>query len=158
MPDIICPLLNLPDPEPLYARLQNEGIRICRPASYQRTAVREFILAHFGQGWVDEVASAFNRHPATAFIAVHEKRIVGFSAYEATAPAYFGPTGVDDAYRGRSIGKALLYAALYGLRELGYIYGFIGAPGPIDFYLKATPGLLLPAEWRTFHSTVENLG
>jgi hypothetical protein len=30
-----------------------------------------------------------------------------------------------------------LLAALWGLRELGYVYGIIGAAGPVEFYRAA---------------------
>ncbi|MHB9024620.1 MAG: GNAT family N-acetyltransferase [Armatimonadota bacterium] len=152
MPDIICPLLNLPDHRDLLARLRAEGIDIYRARPWERSALVDFIGTRFGQGWVDETLLAFSRQPISAIIAVEGQRIIGFAAFEVSAPAYFGPTGVDEAYRGRGIGKALLLEALVGLRELGYIYGFIGAPGPKDFYLQATPGLLLPAEWTTIHT------
>jgi GNAT superfamily N-acetyltransferase len=152
MPDIICPLLNLTDHQELLARLKGEGIDIYRARPWERAALIDFISPRFGQGWVDETLRAFSKQPVSVILAVEGTRIIGFAAYEVSAPAYFGPTGVDETYRGRGVGKALLLEALIGLRELGYIYGFIGAPGPVDFYLRATPGLLLPKEWTTIHT------
>ena len=46
--------------------------------------------------------------------------------------------------RGRGIGKALLIAALWGLRELGYVYGIIGAAGPVEFYKEAVGAIVIP--------------
>ena len=40
--------------------------------------------------------------------------------------------------------KALLFAALYGLRELGYVYGIIGAAGPVEFYQEAVGAIAIP--------------
>ena len=152
MPDIICPLHDVPEARPLLERLHAEGITVRRARAWERTAVSEFILAQFGQGWLDEALMAFAHHPVTIFVARDAEQIVGFAAYEVTGRAYFGPTGVLEAMRGRGIGKALLLASLEGLRELGYTYGFIGSPGPIEFYLKATPGLLLPADWSSVYT------
>ncbi|MHB9130728.1 MAG: GNAT family N-acetyltransferase [Armatimonadota bacterium] len=152
MPDIVCPLFDAPDPRPLIARLRDDGIIVRRARPWDRNALSAFILEHWGQGWVDETLVAFSHQPVTAVIALEEKKIIGFSAYEVTAPCYFGPTGVNETYRGRNIGKALFLDALQGLRELGYVYGFIGSPGPIDFYLKAAPGLLLPKEWSNIYT------
>ena len=58
--------------------------------------------------------------------------------------------GVLETMQGRGIGKALLLACLWGLREMGYVYGIIGGVGPIEFYRKtvgasmiddSTPGI-----------------
>lgn len=151
MPDIICPLNNLADHRPLLTRLESEGI-VIRPARpWEQTALNQFILEHFSQGWIDETSVAFSRKPVTALVALDGDQIVGFAAYEVTAPAFFGPTGVNEAYRGRGIGKALLLESLACMRSLGYVYGFIGAPGPIDFYLKAAKSMLLPEDWTSIY-------
>ncbi len=152
MPDIVCPLFDVPDPKPLVEKLAGEGIIVRHARGWERTGLIDFIETRWGRGWVDETLRAFNHSPITTVIAIAEKQIIGFAAYEVTAPAYFGPTGVDEAFRGRGIGKALLLEALIGLRNKGYVYGFIGSPGPVDFYLKATPGLLLPAEWKNIYT------
>ena len=41
------------------------------------------------------------------------------------------------------IGKTLLIAALWGLRELGYVYGIIGGAGPVEFYQAAVGATLI---------------
>lgn len=152
MPDMICPLLELPDYRPLIERLTGEGIVIRRPKPWEREMVSQFIKQHFGQGWVDETLVSFSHVPLSAFIALDGKKVIGFAAYEATSRGYFGPTGVDPEYRGRGIGGALLYEALAGLKDLGYVYGFIGSPGPVEFYKKAVKALVLPEEWKNFHT------
>ncbi len=42
------------------------------------------------------------------------------------------------------IGTALLIASLWGLRELGYVYGVIGGAGPTDFYKRAVGAIVIP--------------
>ncbi|MHB1000520.1 MAG: GNAT family N-acetyltransferase [Armatimonadota bacterium] len=153
MPDIICPLLNLADHRPLLKRLEEEGICIRPARPWEQTALNQFIKEHFGQGWVDETSVAFSTKPVTALVALDGDQIIGFAAYEVTAPAFFGPTGVNEAYRGRGIGKALLLESLAGMRSLGYVYGFIGAPGPVDFYLKAMKSMLLPEDWTSIYDS-----
>ena len=49
---------------------------------------------------------------------------------------FFGPTGVDPAYRGKGIGKALLLKCLEAMRNEGYGYAVIGGAGPVNFYEK----------------------
>jgi hypothetical protein len=35
-------------------------------------------------------------------------------------------------------------AALRGLRELGYVYGIIGAAGPVKFYQESVRAIVIP--------------
>ena len=142
MSDLLVPLLKLPQLEPHVQRLSADGVAIRRARSYERSLVRRFILGRFSESWADEAIVSFGRTPIGCFIATKQKRIVGFAVVEATAPNFFGPTGVDPAHRGKGIGTALVIAALHGLREVGYVYAIIGWAGPVAFYARtvnATP-------------------
>ena len=46
--------------------------------------------------------------------------------------------------QGRGIGKALLFASLWGLREIGYVYAIIGRVGPVEFYEKTVGAIVIP--------------
>jgi GNAT superfamily N-acetyltransferase len=140
MPDMLVNLLTLP---PL-SDLASEGIRIRRAQPFEITPVREFIEQSFSVAWADEVSVGFANKPVTVFIATRERAVVGFSGYECTRKAFFGPTGVDQQFRGKGVGKALLLAALWGLRELGYVYGVIGAAGPVEFYQQTVGAITIP--------------
>ena len=70
--------------------------------------------------------------------------MIGFAGYECTRKSFFGPTGVAETEQGRGIGKALLITSLWGLRELGYVYGIIGGAGPTDFYEKTVGAIVIP--------------
>jgi predicted N-acetyltransferase YhbS len=52
--------------------------------------------------------------------------------------------GVREDMRGRGIGKALLLACLWGLREMGYVYGIIGGVGPVKFYQHTVGAIEIP--------------
>ena len=125
MPDLLVNLLKLPPFESSAAVLNNAGVTVRRAQPFEITPVRDFITSNFSASWADEIS-------------------VGFAAYECTRKAFFGPTGVADAERGRGIGKALLIASLWGLQELGYVYGIIGAAGPVEFYQQAVGATLIP--------------
>ena len=144
MPDLLVPLYHLPPREAGAASVHPQGIVLRRPNSFELTPVVEFIRAHFSQGWADETAATFARLPISSVMAIADKKIVGFAAYEATRRAFFGPTGVDPSYRGRGIGKALLIESLWGLHDLGYAYGIIGAAGPVEFYRSAVGAIVIP--------------
>jgi len=51
---------------------------------------------------------------------------------------------VVNSMQGRGIGKALLLASLWGLREMGYVYGIIGRAGPVEFYEQAVGAIVIP--------------
>ena len=140
MPDMLVNLLVLPPLDPL----ADEGITIRRAQSFEITPVRQFIEQNFSVGWADEISVGFAGKPVTVFIATRAGRVIGFAGYECTRKAFFGPTGVAEAERARGIGKALLLASLHGLRELGYVYGIIGAAGPVEFYQQTVGAILIP--------------
>jgi GNAT superfamily N-acetyltransferase len=139
MPDLLVPLYRLPALPALPT-----GITVRRAFAFERSRTRRFIARHFSEGWADEAEAAFARLPITCWIAVHERKIVGFACVEATARGFFGPTGVDPAFRSQGIGAALLIAALHGLKEHGYAYGIIGGAGPVAFYEKSVGAIPIP--------------
>ena len=140
MPDLLVNLLKLPPLEPS----SDDAITLRRAQPFEITPVRQFIEKSFSVGWADEISVGFANQPLTVFIATRDGRIIGFAGYECTRKAFFGPTGVDESERGRGIGKALLMASLWGLSELGYVYGIIGAAGPVEFYQEAVGAIVIP--------------
>lgn len=143
MPDMLVKLYALPPVDEELTRQRAAGVVIRRARPYELTRVAQFIASAFSQTWADEASIGFATKPTSVFIAIVDGEVVGFAAYECTARAFFGPTGVDENLRGRGIGKALLLAGLHGLRELGYAYGIIGAAGPVDFYKQAVGAILI---------------
>lgn len=140
MSDLLVNLLKLPLPE--YSLTQGFTIRRAQP--FELSPVREFVTTNFNTAWADEISVGFARQPITVYIAIIERQLVGFAAYECTRRAFFGPTGVAEAARGKGIGNALLLASLWGLREMGYVYAIIGNAGPVDFYQKAVGAIIIP--------------
>lgn len=140
MADLLVPLYRLAPAAELAATLEalknDHGVIIRRAYPFELSRTRRFIARHFSEGWADEAEAAFARLPITCWIAIQEKRVVGFACVESTARSFFGPTGVDPAQRHKGIGGALLLASLHGLREMGYAYAIIGSAGPVEFYVK----------------------
>ena len=144
MSDLLVPLLKLPDLAPHLERAAAQGTVIRRARSFEKSEVRRFVARHFSEGWADEAEVSFSRVPSGCYLATRDKRIVGFSVIESTAPAFFGPTGVDPAYRRKGLGTALLLAAMHGLRERGHVYSVIGWAGPVSFYVKTVNAIPSP--------------
>jgi predicted N-acetyltransferase YhbS len=144
MPDMLVNLLKLAPPAPLLSELREAGIVIRRAQPHEMTPVRDFVLKNFERGWADEISVGYSNKPVSVYIAIQGGRVVGFGAYECTCRGFFGPTGVKESVRGRGVGKALLLACLWGLREMGYAYGIIGGAGPTHFYERAVGATLIP--------------
>jgi predicted N-acetyltransferase YhbS len=144
MPDLLVNLLKLPSAEPAVSELAKAGIVLRRAQPFEITPVLEFVEREFFVAWADEISVGFANKPVTVFIAVLDGQIVGFAAYECTRRAFFGPTGVIHKLQSRGIGKALLLACLWGLREMGYVYAIIGRAGPIEFYERAVGAVAIP--------------
>lgn len=144
MPDMLVNLLKLAPVEPAISELGQAGVIIRRAMPHEMTPVREFVLKNFEAGWADEITVGYANKPVSVFIAIREGRVVGFGAYECTRRGFFGPTGVATSERGQGVGRALLLACLWGLREMGYAYGIIGGVGPVEFYERAVGATLIP--------------
>ena len=144
MPDMLVNLLRLPPADEALERLRAAGLVVRRARPWESTQVRGFVRDNFSEAWADEISAGLVRQPVTVFVALREGRLVGFAAYECTRKNFFGPTGVVEGERGRGLGRALLLAALRGLRELGYAYAVIGGVGPAEFYERAAGARLIP--------------
>jgi len=138
MPDLLVNLLNLTAFE------EPKDFVVRRAQPFEISAVRSFVARNFSESWADEVSVGFARQPISVYVATMDHQLVGFSAYECTRRGFFGPTGVLDDARGKGIGKALLLASLWGLREMGYVYAIIGAAGPVHFYQKTVGAIIIP--------------
>jgi predicted N-acetyltransferase YhbS len=144
VPDMLVNLLRLPPVEEASEALRAAGVVVRRAQPWELTQVREFAGENFSQAWADEISTGLTRQPVTVFVALRDGRLIGFAAYECTRKNFFGPTGVLEPERGRGVGRALLLAALGGLRELGYAYAIIGGVGPAEFYERAAGARLIP--------------
>jgi predicted N-acetyltransferase YhbS len=144
VPDMLVNLLRLAPLEPLLAELRDAGVIVRRAQPHEITTVREFVTENFGAGWADEISVGYANKPVSVFIAILDKRVIGFAAYECTRRGFFGPMGVAERERGRGIGVVLLLACLHGLLEMGYAYGIIGGAGPTQFYERAANATIIP--------------
>jgi GNAT superfamily N-acetyltransferase len=144
MPDMLVNLLRLPPLDAALDELRRAGLVVRRAQPWELTPAREFVARHFNEAWADEISVGFARQPVTVYVALRDGRLKGFAAYECTRKNFFGPTGVVEEERGRGLGRALLLASLWGLRESGYAYAIIGGVGPAGFYERAVGATLIP--------------
>jgi GNAT superfamily N-acetyltransferase len=135
--DMLVKLYALPDSRPAYDRLLGAGIVMRRALAPEKHKVTAWVRQTFSEAWASEAEVAFSRQPVSCFIAIQQKKIVGFACHDATCPNFFGPTGVDPKAQKNGIGKALLFACLEAMKGQGFGYAIIGGVGPAEFYSKA---------------------
>lgn len=138
--DMLVKLYELPDDRALRQRLGEQGITIKRVLSPDRQRVLDFVRGEFGDGWTHECETALCAQPANCYIAVKERKIIGFSCFEATAKNFFGPIGVAESCRTGGVGTALTLACLHSMWEMGYGYAIIGWVGDARAFYERTVG------------------
>jgi hypothetical protein len=135
--DMLVRLYDLPEAASRVGTLRQDGIEVRRALAPERHVVVSWVRQHFGEGWASECEVSFGRLPISCFRAQRGQEVLGFACYDATAKAFFGPTGVLERERNKDIGTALLLVALHAMAAEGYAYAIIGGAGPADFYAKA---------------------
>lgn len=135
--DMLVKLYELKRDPALDGRMVSQGVVIRRVLAPELPALTSWIEPRFGAGWAAEATVATMRQPTTCFIAIKDEQLIGFACHEATAKGFFGPTGVDQAARGKGVGHALLLETLLDMHAQGYAYGVIGGAGPVEFYRKS---------------------
>ncbi len=144
MPDLLVKLYALPDVKPDVDKLQAEGVNIRKAMAYEKHQVFEWVEDNFGQGWAGECEVSFSRSPASCFIAVENRSVIGFACYDSAAKNFFGPIGVAEQSRNRGIGEALLLSALDAMSQIGYAYAIIGGVGSAEFYVTTVGAIEIP--------------
>jgi len=145
MPDMLVKLYQLPEKQTLVESLRAQGVRIVRGLASDKSRAVDFVGEHFTTNWRNACDAAFSSTPVRCYLAVKDKRVIGFACYDVVTRNFFGPTGVLDECRGMGIGKALLLECLHAMRADGYGYAIIGwAEDAIPFYQKTVGATIIP--------------
>ena len=134
--DMLVKLYDLPSSHEPLRSLAAAGVSIRRALPPEKHKVLAWIRSTFSEAWASEADVTFAREPVSCFLAIQNKRLLGFACHDATCRNFFGPTGVDASARGRGIGAGLLLACLDAMRDQGFGYAIIGGVGPAEFYTK----------------------
>ena len=145
MADMLVKLYNIPCSHDIEENLLKKGIRIKKALAPDRSRIVAFSRACAKDDYSDEVQAAFSNNPITCYIAVREKKLIGFACYEATARNFFGPMAVLESERKKGVGRALLLKSLKSMRELGYAYAVIGWPArsAVSFYKRCVDAIMI---------------
>jgi len=140
MSDMLVKLYELDFENEINKNLEVNGIQIKHAMIMDRQEILKFVEENFFLEWKNECEYALFNNPTTCYIAVKDKRLVGFACFEATAKNFFGPTGVLKTERGNGIGKALLFKCLNSMKEMGYAYAIIGWAEEAKVFYEKTVG------------------
>ncbi len=143
MPDMLVRLYDMPDHSDLIAKLRSKGVEVRPALALEKDIVVEWVGKTFSSLWGTECERGFVHTPVSTIVAIDNGKLIGFASYDCTLRGFFGPTGVDENQRGCGIGKALLFAALRAMWEVGYGYAIIGSAGPQDFYTKYSSAVVI---------------
>jgi hypothetical protein len=140
MSDMLVKLYDIPEIPPL-----KDGIKVKRACPTDFGKIIQFVREEFCENWANECSYALYNRPISCFIAVKDKKIIGFACYDATAKGFFGPIGLLETERGNRTGSALLLSCLHAMKNDGYAYAVIGWVGDANpFYEKAANAIMIP--------------
>jgi mycothiol synthase len=127
----------LRDPAPAERRLAESGVTVRRATGGDVPALVEFAKANFSGGWAWEVEESLGRAGAGCHLAQDgQGEILGFAAYGAQRPTWFGPMGTAPGRQRSGIGGVLLRRCLADQRAAGHTRVQIGWVGPVPFYSR----------------------
>ena len=131
------------------ARLTSAGFEIRRARAEDWPQTQEFLRQHF-LAWIPEVRVTFQNRPISLHLALFEKKIEAFSAYDANNldTGWFGPMGTNPNLRGKGVGGVLLRRCLRDMKRQGHKISIIPWVGPIPFYLHYANAKVARVFWR----------
>lgn len=144
MTDLLVKLYDLPDPGSQLTALADKEILVRRAMASEKNRVAGWVQNRFGDGWAAECDVAFARQPVACMIAVSGTRLAGFACHDSTCLNFFGPIGIDPAFRQKGVGRVLLLATLRSMAHTGYAYAIIGGVGPMVFFEKCVGAFPIP--------------
>ncbi len=156
MADMLVNLLKLPEFN-VEEEAKKIDVKIFKPLAPDKYAVCDFVKELSSKAAASECDVCFSRLPVTCFVATHDEKLIGYACYDAVAKDYFGPTAVLPQYRGKGIGKLLLFKTLQAMRESGYVYAIIGSIGPREFYEKTVNAKIIDEHDSGIHQNFMNL-
>ncbi|WP_367613835.1 GNAT family N-acetyltransferase [Heyndrickxia shackletonii] len=109
-------------------------------------ALKDFVEAEFGNGWLDSVENGLQEENIPIYVAIQNGKILGFACFDVVRrkKGLFGPMGTAISNRTQGIGYMLLHCCLKEMKDIGYEYAVIGEAGPLEFYEKACNAVVIP--------------
>ncbi|MDI6828429.1 MAG: GNAT family N-acetyltransferase [Armatimonadota bacterium] len=132
----------------LEKRVADQGITVRRLNPTEKESFIAWMVEDgWSQSWQYQVGHACDFKPPTVFIAERDGKYLGFAAYDAVRPGWFGPMGTSQSLRGCGIGGILFLKCMDDMREKGYPVCHICAVGPLYFYWKIGGAVVSRTFW-----------
>lgn len=136
------------DTQDAEARLASEGYEFRRLRPEDRSLLSDWLQQTWGETWAHEALCSYANDPISTWIAVQGERIRSFASYNVTGFANgFGPTGTEEACRGKGLGRILFNRCMLDLRALGYQTCEVCWVGPISFYARVADAWIHRVFW-----------
>lgn len=130
------------------ARLTAEGFAFRRLTPADGEEFAAWLTQHWNPTWLAEGLSSYANSPISTFIATYQGRICAFASYNvAVFDNGFGPTGTEEALRGRGLGRILFYRCMEDMRQLGHATAEVCWVGPIAFYARVADAWIHRVFW-----------
>jgi len=117
-----------------------EGVTVRKAKSDEKEKITGWVSGQFSPYWAFEASEAFRSPKPKLWIGEEGERVLGFSAYSALEPHWFGPIGVDPRARKKGLGSLLLFNCLASMREEGQRTAVIPWTSHLFFYSQV-PGV-----------------
>lgn len=158
MADMLVKLYNLPDAAPFLNQLKAQSIFIRQAQTGEKQVIVDWVRQQFSDSWAFGCEWSIMREPISCYIAVEKEtnfppqnnpyiqpkeKLIGFACYDASSKGMFGAMGVQEEYRERGIGSALLLVSLHAMKAERYAYAIIGWAGPVEFYQKTVGATII---------------
>lgn len=129
-------------------RLAAEGFAFRRLTPADGEEFAAWLTQRWNPTWLAEGLSSYANNPISTFIATYQGRICAFASYNvAIFDNGFGPTGTEEALRGRRLGRILFYRCMEDMRQLGHATAEVCWVGPIAFYAKVADAWIHRVFW-----------
>lgn len=130
-------------------KLQKEGVKIRRADKDDLNDILSFLKKEW-ELWQFEIRMAMESEKPSVFIALKNGEVKGFAAYDGNnqGTGWFGPMGTAEVFRGKGIGRILLYNCLEDMRLKGHKQAVIPWVAPIAFYAHFCDAKISRTFWR----------
>lgn len=115
--------------------LRAQGLEVRRASTDDAPAVMRLLDCHW-PSWKGEIGKSLHNSPPTLHIALREKEVVAFAAWDANnfGTGWFGPMGTAPEMRRKGIGHVLLFRCLSDIVASGQPVATIPWVDPVGFY------------------------
>jgi len=125
------------------------GVTVRRAEQSDREMLSAYVGTHWSRVWQREILLSIERYPATAFVALRGRAVVGFAAHGVYRPSLYGPIATDPSEQGAGIGSVLSRLCLEDMAASGVATAQIGwvAEDAIPFYSRTVGARLGRCFW-----------